>query len=287
MQLRSLAQYLIPQHILSRFFGKIANLRIVWLKNFLIKEFIKVYKIDLESAKDPDPTHYVSFNDFFTRELKKEARPIANLTNAVISPVDGKIVEIGTITDNKLIYAKGRGFSLTELLGDQADAKIFQAGDFAVIYLAPYNYHRIHMPCSGVLEKMLYIPGKLFSVNQRTILDIPNVFARNERAITIFNTHFGKMALVMVGALNVGSIETIWHGVITGSKDVGSAQKMRLTSITTPITKGTEIGRFNLGSTVILLTPKNTLQWQAEIKSGSTVQMGQMLGVYSKEISAI
>jgi len=230
----------------------------------------------MQEAIESNPFIYPTFNDFFTRALKEKARPIAHVKNSYISPVDGTILQFGKI-DEQLIKAKGFAFTADALLGNKAIAEKFQNGNFLVIYLAPHNYHRIHLPSDGKLENMLYVPGKLFSVKPEHIDTIENIFARNERVANIFNTPAGSMAVVLVGAMIVGSIETSWHGVVTpnnSSQITGwDYTKQYLT-----FDQGAEIGKFKLGSTVILLFAKDTITWSDKIKINQPIKMGEIIG---------
>ena len=226
-------------------------------------------------AEEPDPTTYDCFNSFFTRELTLEARPI----NAakVVSPVDGSISQIGTLDNDKLIQAKGKTYSLSTLLANDAElANKFHAGSFATLYLSPKDYHRIHMPTDGTLEKMIYIPGKLFSVNKTTTENVDNLFARNERIVCVFNTELGKMAVIMVGAIFVGSMETVWAGQITPSNN-RVIQTDNYVNRKIVLEKGDEMGRFNMGSTVILLFERNKINWSTNLKADASITMGQQL----------
>lgn len=270
-------QHLLPQHILSRLVAKIANCRSPLIKNLIITLYCKLYPIDMTEALETNPLAYPSFNDFFTRPLKIGARPITTDQSAIVSPVDGRIWQIGTATNSQLIDAKGRGYTLEQLLANQNDAPQFYNGNFAVLYLAPYNYHRIHMPIQGRLRYMRYIPGKLFSVNPSVVDHIPDIFAKNERVVAIFDTVLGPMALIMVGAIIVGSIDTAWEGTITPTKQKEiinwDYKNQELT-----FDRGIEIGSFKLGSTVILLYPQNTMKWNADLHQNTGIKMGQTLG---------
>lgn len=267
-------QHLFPQHILSYLAGKLANCRFAPLKNLFIAIFCKVYKIDLSSAKIENPYAYSTFNAFFTRELKENARPIAQATDAIISPVDGTILQLGKISENQLINAKGFAFTIPELLGNTDAQAFFKNGSFAIIYLAPHNYHRVHAPIDSKLITMTHIPGKLFSVNPKTLQKIPNVFARNERVVNIFDTTIGPAAVILVGAMIVGSIETKWAGTIVGKKVVTRNYKEQNISLN----KGEELGKFKLGSTVILLFAEPNIIWNSNLTSDATVKMGEALG---------
>lgn len=269
---------LVPfQHKLSRIMHCITRQKNKTFKNALIRIAIKLYKIDLDAALKPDMEAYDCFNDFFTRRLKPEARPIAADADALISPADGAISQIGDIEAGRIFQAKGRQFDVLELLGGDAEtAKPFMEGKFATIYLSPRDYHRLHMPLNGQLQKMIHVPGKLFSVNRATANYIPRLFARNERVIALFDTDAGPMAYIMVGAIFVSSIETVWQGVITPPStktirtwDYPEAKKYK---------KGEEIGQFNMGSTVIVLFGKNAIEWQKNLKADEPLQMGQKIG---------
>jgi phosphatidylserine decarboxylase len=268
-------QYVLPQHALSRLILHATRVRAPWFKNLLIRGFLKLYSVDMTEAVQSDPYSYGSFNEFFTRALQPSTRRIAPDPKVVACPVDGTISEAGTIKGNTLIQAKGRDYTLAELLAAQSWARDFEGGSFATIYLAPFNYHRIHMPLSGQLRETVYVPGRLFSVNSTTALHVPRLFARNERVLTLFDTAFGHMALVMVGALNVGSIATVWAG------DIAPAPRRVLTRLppqAVGLAKGAELGRFNMGSTVILLFPRYRVRWLAQVRAGAAVQLGQALG---------
>jgi phosphatidylserine decarboxylase len=271
-------QYLLPQHGLSRLILAATRVRTPWFKNWTIRGFLKLYSVDMTEAAQSDPYRYASFNEFFTRALKSDARPVANDPAAIASPVDGRISEAGSIDGDMLLQAKGRRYTLTELLAAQPWASRFEGGSFATIYLAPFNYHRVHMPLRGVLRETVYVPGRLFSVNAVTAQHVPGLFARNERVLTLFDTQFGQFALVLVGALNVGSMATVWAGDITPA-----ARRVvtRVPSAPTTLEKGAELGRFNMGSTVILLFEPNRTRWNAQVNAGRVVQLGQSLGSIS------
>ncbi|CAL7963487.1 Phosphatidylserine decarboxylase proenzyme [Gammaproteobacteria bacterium] len=277
MSLNLLLQYLLPQHILSRLVANIANCRTPLIKNFIIRQYCKFYRIDMVDMLEPNPINYPTFNEFFIRALKPGARPITNDQKTIISPVDGRIGQIGQINANLLIGAKGKNFTLEQLFADNEDAARFHNANFAILYLAPSNYHRIHMPISGKLRSMRYVPGKLFSVNPKTIDRIPGVFARNERIIVTFDTIFGTMAMVLVGAMIVGSIETSWAGVVMPNKQ-RSVMNWDYTKREIVFEHGLEIANFKLGSTVILLFPEKAMQWNQMVQKGSPIKMGQNLG---------
>lgn len=268
-------QYLLPQHALSRLILRATRVRSPRFKNWLIRGFLKLYAIDMSEAAQTDPYAFGSFNEFFTRELKSGIRPIAAGAREIACPVDGAVSEAGRIDGDRLLQAKGRDYTLNELLASQPWAKDFNGGTFATIYLAPFNYHRIHMPLRGELRETVYVPGRLFSVNAATAAQVPRLFARNERVITLFDTEFGKVALVLVGALNVGSMATVWAGDITpAARRVVTTLPHRAVSLD----KGAELGRFNMGSTVILLFQAGRAHWNAGTRAGAAVKLGQALG---------
>ena len=268
-------QHVLPQHGLSRLVLAATRVRSPWFKNALIRGFLRLFRVDMGDAVEPDPLRYGSFNEFFTRALKDGARPIARATDAIACPVDGCVSEAGTIDGGRLLQAKNRHFELTDLLAEQPWASCFEGGSFATIYLAPFNYHRIHMPLRGELEETVYVPGRLFSVNAVTARHVPNLFARNERVLTLFATDYGRFALVLVGALNVGSMTTVWAGDITpAARRVVS----RIPGPPTTLEKGAELGRFNMGSTVILLFEPNRARWNPHVRAGSVVRLGESLG---------
>jgi phosphatidylserine decarboxylase len=268
-------QYLLPQHALSRVVLVLTRVRIPWFKNALIRGFLKLYPVDMSEAGESDPYRYGSFNEFFTRALKVDARPIAAETGAIACPVDGTVSECGDIEQDALLQAKGRHYSLRELLAEQDWAKRFEGGRFATIYLAPFNYHRIHMPVEGRLFDTVYVPGRLFSVNTVSAQHIPRLFARNERVLTLFDSRLGQCAVVMVGAMNVGSMATVWAGDITPA-----ARRVVAHVPAAPVRLkiGEELGRFNMGSTVILLFEPDRMRWDPGLGSGSIVRLGQPIG---------
>ncbi len=269
-------QYLLPQHGLSRLVLAATRVRTPWIKNWTIRGFLKLYRVDMSEAAETNPYRYASFNDFFTRALKEGVRPIARDDRAVVSPADGCISEAGRIDGDRLLQAKGRHYRLAELLAAQPWASRFEGGSFATIYLAPFNYHRVHMPLRGELKDTVYVPGRLFSVNTVTAQHIPQLFARNERILTLFDTDFGQMALVMVGALNVGSMATVWAG------DITPAARRVITQLPagpTTLEKNAELGRFNMGSTVILLFEPDRVHWHPHLRAGREVRHGQFLGL--------
>jgi phosphatidylserine decarboxylase len=270
-------QYVIPQLWLSQLVFKLTRLAMGPLTHWLIKGFIRFYQVDMSSAQLVEVRHYATFNQFFTRALKPTARPLSNQAE-IISPVDGEISQIGRIEQGQLVQAKCRYFQLEDLLAKQADIVTqFESGLFCTLYLSPRDYHRVHMPVSGQLTDMIYVPGRLFSVNQRTSRVVPNLFARNERVICLFTTEVGTMALILVGALLVGSIETVWAGAITPNQ-LAQVQRWHYPAVRAPIlSRGAELGRFNMGSTVILLFEAKQVSWLPEITVPHKQFMGQSL----------
>jgi phosphatidylserine decarboxylase len=278
MSARVLWQYLLPQHLLSRVVGWLANWRWVWFKNTVINLFILRYQVDMSVAQEPDPLKYENFNAFFTRALNSSARPIVEGDRTVACPVDGIISQMGNIEETRLLQAKNHYFDLNSLFGGYSeDAAPFHNGQFLTAYLAPKDYHRVHMPMTGKLTKMIYIPGRLFSVNTISAADIPQLFARNERVVTLFDTAHGPMALVLVGAMIVASIETVWAGIITPDRP-RYIHTWNYDQKEIILKKGQEMGRFQIGSTVIMLTPSQTLTWAKSLRLEGAVVMGQLLG---------
>jgi len=273
-------QHVLPQHGLSRLVHRATRVEVPWFKNLLIRLFIRGFKPDLSDAVQTDPLAFPSFNAFFTRALRDDARPLAADPRTIICPVDGTVSEAGPIDRDRLLQAKGRTYTLSALLAGQKDwAERFEGGVFATIYLAPYNYHRIHMALPGRLQETWFVPGRLFSVNRVTALGVDSVFARNERVVCCFDDHGLSHAMVMVGALNVGSIETVWHGEIAPRRPRSFAKiPLPAGAGSTDLARGAELGRFNMGSTVILLLPRGSARWSADFVSGRTVRMGEAIG---------
>jgi phosphatidylserine decarboxylase len=268
-------QYILPQHALSRLILTATRVRTAWFKNALTRGFLALYAVDMSEAVDPDPYRYESFNAFFTRALAPGRRPIAAAAGAITSPVDGTVSESGAIRRNALLQAKGREYTLDQLLAAEDWARRFENGTFATIYLAPYNYHRIHLPLDARLLETVYVPGRLFSVNAVTARHVPGLFARNERVLTLFDSAAGSFALVLVGALNVGSMTTVWAGDITPAKRRAVS---RLPPVTWRGDKGEELGRFNMGSTVILLFEAGRAVWDPRLVTGATLRLGERIG---------
>jgi len=279
-QLKIIGQYLLPKHLLSRLAGLLASAKMGKFTTFLITQFIAKYKIDMSEAKYSNPIYYNTFNEFFTRELREGIRPVTEGTDNIILPVDGKISQLGEIKQGRLFQAKGHDFSLRELLGgNDAVAAPFDDGLFSTIYLSPQDYHRIHMPIAGKLEKLIFIPGDLFSVNPLTAENVPNLFARNERAVAIFATAVGPMAMVLVGATIVGSIETVWQGTLK-SKEI---QQWDYKDQNISLEKGEELGRFKLGSTIVALFPKQSINFSEELQAGSVTRLGELFATASNK----
>ncbi len=266
-------QQFVPQQKISEVAGRLAASRHPWVKRTFIRSFAKAYDVSLDEYERQSLNAYESFNDFFTRELQDNARIIDASMNGIVSPADGMISQLGQIHDHKLLQAKGRDYDIGQLLADSADGDYFADGSFATVYLAPSNYHRVHMPFDGILTKTRYVPGTLFSVNNTTAANVPDLFARNERLVCLFDTAYGKAAVVMVGAMIVAGIETVATGKISRTDDiqeVGHDMSFK---------KGDELGRFYLGSTAIVVLPKAAkTDWQDTMQHGSIVQMGQLLG---------
>ncbi len=249
-----------------------------WLLKITLPLFIRLFKVNMDEAKNPDWKSYSSFNNFFTRELKQEAREISKDKNSIASPVDGAVSQLGKINADLIFQAKGHAYSLTQLLGDREDlAKKFKNGQFNTIYLAPKDYHRIHMPVDGILLEMIHVPGELFSVNPTTVENVPALFARNERVVCMFDTPAGPMAMILVGAIFVGSIETVWHGEVTPptAKEI---RNWKYDEQELSYNKGEEMGRFNMGSTVILLHANKKMDWDIELKAEQVVRLGETIG---------
>jgi phosphatidylserine decarboxylase len=273
-------QYVLPHHLISRVVLVATRVRFSPVKNWLIRAFMRGFNPDLSDAVEENPFAYASFNAFFTRALKPAARPLAGDVKSLVSPVDGTLSQCGDIKAGQLLQAKGHEYSLDALLAGAAPgwSARFANGRFATIYLAPYNYHRIHMPTTGTLQEAWYVPGRLFSVNQATAAEVPNLFARNERVVLLFNGECGPFAVIFIGALNVGSMATVWHG------DVTPRWSRRNTALPLPATeirtlqRGAELGRFNMGSTVILLFGRDAVSLATELKPGQTMRLGQQLG---------
>ena len=277
-------QYITPQHTLSRAAGWLANQRTPWIKDRFIQWFAKRYDVDMSQALEENLLAYASFNEFFTRALKAEARPVDTAPDSVVCPADGAISQLGKIEEGRIFQAKGQLYTTRELLGgSEALANEFDQGQFATIYLSPRDYHRVHMPYSGRLRTTVAIPGDLFSVNNATAREVPRLFARNERLVAIFDTDLGPMAVVLVGAMIVAGIETVWGGEVAPIRRKVQTLDFRPTA-PVDLAKGEEMGRFRLGSTAIVLFGKNKVNWEEKFSANSPTQMGERLGSH-REVS--
>ena len=278
-RIKSYLLYPLPHHGISRVLFKLTRVKSS-LAQPMIRWFIKHYKVRMDEALHPKPNHYESFNAFFTRALKPGSRPLDDDSNRLASPVDGTISEIGQIIAGQVFQAKGHSYSLANLLGSNQAAEEFGDGKFATLYLSPKDYHRIHMPIMGALESMTYIPGRLFSVAPHTVRVVPRLFARNERVVCQFETSAGKLAMVLVGAINVAAIETVWSGLVTPPTGKRIQRWNYGASNPVDLEKGAEMGRFNMGSTVILICQAN-VTWNEKLSAGSSVQMGQAIASFT------
>jgi len=270
----------LPHHALSRFGGLIATLQTPKIKNWIINDFIQRYHVNMQEAERETAEQYQHFQDFFARHLKPGVRTIDPDTKTLVSPVDGRISEFGKIENGTLLQAKGRDYSLQSLLGSQHASdplsQAFLGGEFMTIYLAPPDYHRIHMPFPGKLIETRYIPGRLFSVNPKSVNKVDALFARNERLVAIFDTDLGKMAVIMVGAMLVASISTVWQGLVTPPHR--SQSEYRSISENLFFNKGAELGHFNLGSTVILLFQQDAMRWHQDMQPNRVMRLGEGIG---------
>ncbi len=271
-----LHQYLLPKQALTEFAGRIAGAQGGSLSPHLIRWFVRKYGVNMSEAQNPDLASYTSFNDFFTRALREGARPLAD--SDFICPVDGAISQFGAIEHDQVFQAKGHRYSTTALVGgDKALAAQFDHGSFATLYLSPRDYHRIHMPCDGRLMRMIYVPGALFSVNPTTARGVPGLFARNERVVCVFESAFGPFVLVLVGATIVGSMATVWHGVVNPPRG-GSVREWHYKDQEIVLKKGEEMGRFLLGSTVVMLFPRGVMAFNPEWTAERAIRLGEAMG---------
>ncbi|MBC7603564.1 MAG: phosphatidylserine decarboxylase [Ramlibacter sp.] len=269
-------QYLTPKRALTVFAGLVANMKGGPITQWIIRRFIAKYKVNMAEAANADPASYASFNEFFTRPLRDGARPISHAP--LICPVDAAISQFGPIEHDQIFQAKGHSYSTRALVGgDQQLAHRFDHGHFATLYLAPKDYHRIHMPCEGRLTRMIYVPGDLFSVNPLTARHVPGLFARNERVVCVFETAFGPFVNVLVGATIVGSVETVWHGIVNPPR-TREIREWRYDDQGIVLKKGQEMGRFLLGSTVVMLFPKNIVTFQGDWAPTKPVRLGEAMG---------
>ncbi len=280
-----LVQYLLPKRLISGLFYRLTRIRTPWFKNLFIRTFSRLYPIRMGEALKTELSDYPSFNDFFTRELKPGVRTLSGPPERILCPADGTVSQAGQIDGDLLLQAKGRQYSLESLLGDPELAEVFIGGSFATIYLAPYNYHRVHMPTAGSLQSMRYLPGNLFSVNQATVSRIDKLFARNERIVCEFATGLGPMAQILVGAFNVGSMATVWAGTVTPRKD-RNIDYRRYDDEPVTLAAGDEMGRFNMGSTVIVLFAAGAVNLDSAMVSGQAVELGQTLALAAAPVTA-
>lgn len=271
-------QYILPHHTLSKMMSKLTHCENKIWKNLFIKQIIKHYGVDMNEALEQDINSFKSFNDFFTRELNPAVRPLTTTPNAIACPADGSVSQTGKINDGEIFQAKGKSFTATDLLGgDPARAEPFNNGIYTTIYLSPKDYHRLHMPLTGTLREMVHIPGRLFSVNTATTQSVPGLFARNERVAALFDTDAGPMALVLVGAIFVSSIETVWHGVVT-PPSITSVRSWKYQENAPVLKIGQEMGRFNMGSTIIVLFGNNKAKWDSNFAAEKVVRLGEHIG---------
>ena len=274
-RLAVLLQYLLPKLALTMLIGKLASARAGSWSHAAIRRFIARYGVDMAEAADKRIESYASFNEFFTRPLRPDSRPFADVP--WLCPVDGAISQFGAIEHDRIFQAKGHDYSTAALVGgDAALAARFENGAFATLYLSPKDYHRIHMPCAGRLTRMIHVPGDLFSVNPVTARGVPGLFARNERVVCVFESHHGPFVLVLVGATIVGSMATVWHGMVNPPRP-GRVREWRYDEQTIRLERGAEMGRFLLGSTVVMLFPANTLRFNPEWAPARSIRMGEAM----------
>jgi len=266
----------MPKQLLTVLAGKFANARLGGLTTAVIRRFVARYKVNMQEAANPDVASYASFNEFFTRPLRGDARPLADAE--FVCPVDGAISQFGAIERDNIFQAKGHSYTTTALVGGDAElAAQFADGSFATLYLSPRDYHRIHMPCAGRLRRMIYVPGALFSVNPATARGVPGLFARNERVVCVFDGEFGRFVLTLVGATIVGSMATVWHGVVNPPRS-STVREWRYDDREITLNKGEEMGRFLLGSTVVMLFPHNNLNFNPEWSPARAIRLGEAMG---------
>lgn len=270
-------QHVLPKQAMTRLAGALAGARLGGVTQAVIRRFIRQYQVNMAEAEQGDPAAFATFNEFFTRALKPGARPLADAP--WVCPVDGAISQLGAIESDQIFQAKGHHYSTQALLGgDAALAAQFQDGHFATIYLSPRDYHRIHMPCAGTLRRMVHVPGALYSVNPATARGVPGLFARNERVVCVFDTAHGPFVLVLVGATIVGSMATVWHGVVNPPR-LGQLRDWRYDGEVVSLAQGAEMGRFLLGSTVVMLWPKDTLRFVPDWQAERPVRLGEAMGL--------
>lgn len=273
--------YILPHHLLTRTMRVLTRLRVPFVVTPLIRIFVHLFRVNLGEAKIPDVRTYRNFDDFFTRALRADARPLANGAADAVCPVDGTVSQLGRIEEGRIYQAKGIDYSLVSLLGGhQTLAGEFLDGDFITLYLSPRDYHRIHMPLDGTLREMHYVPGRLFSVSPHSTATVDGLFARNERLVTVFDSECGPMAMILVGAMFVSGIETVWSGMVTQGRtgNVATSWDFTQTDPAVRLERGQEMGRFHMGSTVILCLPKGRLALASALSPGAQVRMGQSIG---------
>lgn len=275
-----LLQHLLPKQLLTSLAGRFASSKSGALTTAVIRWFIARYGVNMSEAAEPDITRFVTFNEFFTRALKPGARPLDHAD--VICPVDGAISQLGAINGDQIFQAKGHHYSTTALVGgDAALAAQFANGDFATLYLSPRDYHRIHMPCDGTLTRMIHVPGALFSVNPATARGVPGLFARNERVVCVFEGAHGPFVMVLVGATIVGSMGTVWHGVVNPPRP-GTLREWNYEAGAVTLEQGDEMGRFLLGSTVVMLFPSGQVRLNPDWSAERAVRLGETMGSYAR-----
>lgn len=285
--LKCLPQYIVPHHLLTRLLGYLANIKQPFFKNLGIRFFIWCYGVNMQEAIEENPQHYTTFNAFFIRALKPTARPIANKENNIVSPADGTLSQLGLIEKDRLLQAKNHTFNCHELLGGNIDrTSLFLNGHFATFYLSPKDYHRVHMPLTGTLQEMIYIPGSLFSVNSTATEVIPELFSRNERLVCIFQTAAGPMAVILIGAMIVGSIHTKWTGAVTPPHKSQIQRWDYATGNSITLNTGDELGHFQLGSSVIVMFGKNAVTWDSKLTANTSIKMGQALGILISNLNS-
>jgi phosphatidylserine decarboxylase len=278
-------QYLMPKRWMTQFAGVVAGWHGGPVTQAIIRNFVAKYKVNMAEAAEPDIASYATFNEFFTRALREGARPLADAP--LVCPVDAAISQFGPIEHDQIFQAKGHSYSTRALVGgDQQLAHQFDHGHFATLYLAPKDYHRIHMPCEGRLKRMIYIPGDLFSVNPLTARHVPSLFARNERVVCVFDTAFGPFVNVLVGATIVGSVETVWHGVVNPPR-TRDIREWRYDDQNIVLAKGSELGRFLLGSTIVMLFPKNVVTFHRDWEPTRPVRLGEAMGTIAGAASPL
>jgi len=279
-----LPQYVMPKQAMTALAGAFASRRAGAVTTAAIRAFVAKYRVDMSEAANPDVTSYATFNDFFTRALRPGVRPLADAP--WICPVDGSISQFGATDKDRILQAKGHHYAIVALVGgDERLARQFEHGSFATLYLSPRDYHRIHMPCDGRLRRMIYVPGALFSVNPLTARGVPGLFARNERVVCLFDSPYGPFILTLVGATIVGSIATVWHGAVNSPR-TGEMHEWRYDDRVVSLARGEEMGRFLLGSTIVMLFPQRTLAFNPSWAPGGSVRLGEMMATRAADASS-